>query len=504
MLKNIRESKGLSRKEVSERSGINFRSLQDYEQGHKNIASAKGETLYRLSLTLGCSMEELVSGNRVEFVENKDTHRKYLKAYSDMMEKYFPWKEDIEAFEKFEELKIYYLMHRNDIVTVLAFDEVSGNIIRVGKKAKEDLLPPGANLSPTDLKSWWSRRAVLLEQGNIKLLLQENRIPTTQNYLLMNLGLSLTDHYWVNPVDKLYKWEEINFFTNDFRDEIGNYYFHDSISDKNKIMNLKNRTIFYPSGSLQGELQKKWVIQNGKRYLIKANHGTHSWQSINEVVATLIHETQNKFPFVKYSLCDIEHSNGKAIGCFCEDFCTADVEFIPAYDVVNSIKKKNDLSVYEHFIYVCIQNGLSECEVRSFMEYQILTDFLITNTDRHLYNFGVLRDSSTLKYIGMAPIFDSGNSMFWNRKKIPVNQEILDITVNSFLTKEVELLKYVKTPYVINLNNLPSIKEIREILNLDEEYKARSEQILEVYKLKIYLIEQLQNGTMIYKYGYKI
>ena len=53
MLKDIRESKGLTRKELSELSGINFRSLQDYEQGHKNITSAKGETLYRLSVALG-------------------------------------------------------------------------------------------------------------------------------------------------------------------------------------------------------------------------------------------------------------------------------------------------------------------------------------------------------------------------------------------------------------------------------------------------------------------
>ena len=222
------------------------------------------------------------------------------------------------------------------------------------------------------------------------------------------------------------------------------------------------------------------------------------------MIATLIHESQKRFPFVTYSLCDINTSKGKAIGCFCEDFCTEDVEFIPAYDVINSMKKKNDMSVYEHFIYVCGKNGLDEQEVRSFLEYQILTDFLISNTDRHLYNFGVLRDSSTLRFIGMAPIFDSGNSMFWNRKIIASDQEILDMVVNSFLKKEVELLRYVKNPGILDIEKLPSIEEIQNLLDLDEECKVRSEQILEAYKLKISLIEQLQNGTMIYKYGYKI
>ena len=60
-LKELRESKNMSQSEVARLSGINYRSYQDYEQGHKDLAKAKGEVLYRLSLTLGCSIEELIS-----------------------------------------------------------------------------------------------------------------------------------------------------------------------------------------------------------------------------------------------------------------------------------------------------------------------------------------------------------------------------------------------------------------------------------------------------------
>lgn len=59
-LKELRNKRGLSRREVAERSGINLRSLQDYEQGHKDISRAKGETLYRLSLAIGCTVEQLL------------------------------------------------------------------------------------------------------------------------------------------------------------------------------------------------------------------------------------------------------------------------------------------------------------------------------------------------------------------------------------------------------------------------------------------------------------
>ena len=59
-LKELREERGFSRRKLAERSGVNLRSIQDYEQGHKKISSAKSETVYRLSLALGCSADELL------------------------------------------------------------------------------------------------------------------------------------------------------------------------------------------------------------------------------------------------------------------------------------------------------------------------------------------------------------------------------------------------------------------------------------------------------------
>ncbi|MDD2973162.1 MAG: helix-turn-helix transcriptional regulator [Lachnospiraceae bacterium] len=59
-MQDRREKLHMSRKELSERTGISFRSLQDYEQGHKDLNNAKAVTIYKLSLALGCTMEELV------------------------------------------------------------------------------------------------------------------------------------------------------------------------------------------------------------------------------------------------------------------------------------------------------------------------------------------------------------------------------------------------------------------------------------------------------------
>lgn len=59
-LREIRKSRNLTQKELAQRSGVNFRSLQDYEQGHKKLTSASGDIIMRLSTVLGCTAEDLL------------------------------------------------------------------------------------------------------------------------------------------------------------------------------------------------------------------------------------------------------------------------------------------------------------------------------------------------------------------------------------------------------------------------------------------------------------
>ena len=59
-LKELRKQRGLTQRQLAEISGVNFRSLQDYEQGHKQLSSASGDILLRLATALNCSMEALL------------------------------------------------------------------------------------------------------------------------------------------------------------------------------------------------------------------------------------------------------------------------------------------------------------------------------------------------------------------------------------------------------------------------------------------------------------
>ena len=54
---------GFTQKELADNSGVSLRSIQMYEQRHKNINKASAETLYRLSKILGCTIEDLMEND---------------------------------------------------------------------------------------------------------------------------------------------------------------------------------------------------------------------------------------------------------------------------------------------------------------------------------------------------------------------------------------------------------------------------------------------------------
>ena len=57
-LKRIREQAGMSQRQLADASGVPVRTIQQYEQGQKDIRKAAFDTVWRLSRSLHCSPEE--------------------------------------------------------------------------------------------------------------------------------------------------------------------------------------------------------------------------------------------------------------------------------------------------------------------------------------------------------------------------------------------------------------------------------------------------------------
>lgn len=56
----LREDKRITQRELSERSGVSLRTLQDYEQGQKPINKAAAITVLRIAQALNCKVEDLL------------------------------------------------------------------------------------------------------------------------------------------------------------------------------------------------------------------------------------------------------------------------------------------------------------------------------------------------------------------------------------------------------------------------------------------------------------
>lgn len=59
-LKNIRTAKGLSQNDLVAISGVSRSLITKYESGEKNINKAAAETLYKIALSLDCSIKDLL------------------------------------------------------------------------------------------------------------------------------------------------------------------------------------------------------------------------------------------------------------------------------------------------------------------------------------------------------------------------------------------------------------------------------------------------------------
>ncbi len=59
-LKIIRRASGMTQQELAERSQVDLRSIQMYEQRRNDINKAQVDTVYKLARTLGCKIEDLL------------------------------------------------------------------------------------------------------------------------------------------------------------------------------------------------------------------------------------------------------------------------------------------------------------------------------------------------------------------------------------------------------------------------------------------------------------
>ena len=392
---------------------------------------------------------------------------------------------------------LFILKHKDLDVAMMKMDVRTGMIEYILSVYLPEELPAGCAPDGTGLGEWWKLRAIPDSRQGIRQVLSRLSEATSQSLMLSSYGLSLTDHYWIQPVGQELYWKDLNFYENDFGDELG-----DILTDSERERSVSDGiSKLSPSVSVNGDMKKKWIIRGGRRYLLKVNPSYHSQQAVNEVIAGKLHERLGWKNYVSYEVGTI-HISGRKYPCSLSPmFTSVETEFVSAYQIVAAYKVPNDVSLYEALIRQAVSLGADEKEVRAFLEYMILTDFILTNTDRHLNNFGFIYDPRQHRLSGMAPLFDTGNSLFYDYDVIPHGGNLLDIPVNSFSKRETDQFHYVKSDAGVKLERLvhfPKEAEalLREYTDMTDERAAETARTIEE---KIEYLNLFFQGKKIWK-----
>lgn len=392
---------------------------------------------------------------------------------------------------------LFILKHKDLDVAMMKMDVRTGMIEYILSVYLPEELPAGCAPDGTGLGEWWKLRAIPDSRKGIRQVLSRLSEETSQSLMLSSYGLSLTDHYWIQPVGQELYWKDLNFYENNFEDKLG-----DILTDSERERSASNGiSKLSPSVSVNGDMKKKWIIREGGRYLLKVNPNYHSQQAVNEVIAGKLHERLGWKNYVSYEMGTI-HISGREYPCSLSPmFTSADTEFVSAYQIVAAYKVPNDVSLYEALIRQAVSLGADEKEVRAFLEYMILTDFILTNTDRHLNNFGFIYDPRQHRLSGMAPLFDTGNSLFYDCDVITHGRHLLDIPVNSFSKREADQLHYVKSDAGGKLERLAHFPEeaealLKEYTDMTEKRAAETARTIEE---KIEYLNLFFQGKKIWK-----
>ena len=351
------------------------------------------------------------------------------------------------------------LMNKNTKVLSCEFNEVSKFFDKIYEVYNIDYAPYILKSSSTyedinntsfrtNLSEWFKGRGIPSWRDKLDILLLRLNIIAPSELLDKAFGLSLSDNYWLKPVDTNIKYEDINFFDNDF-----DYaeFMEASLSKNSKIIQ-NDESLKTPNNTTDGMLKKAWIIENGTRYLLKGGYKNDTLQPFNEVLAS---EICNRLGFdhVEYTL----DTYKDIVVSKCPCFITKDTELITCHQIIHNMKKHSNIEDYEEYIKKLEIEGIKDARIK--VENMYILDFLIMNEDRHLNNFGIIRDVNTLKWLDVAPIFDNGQSLNINY----YDDEEIHITSEGKLFYEVksfdEIIKVVKDIKRIDISKLDDIPE---------------------------------------------
>ncbi len=367
--------------------------------------------------------------------------------------------------------KFYTLMNKD--IEVLKFVNPASVLedITVLDIYRKDLVPYRIKYNTELLDTWLRERPVPTNREHIEKLLYSVGITQYDHMKLLevNNGCSLNDTYWIredNPDSDL-NYHKSNFrevsLYNGFKDSLGLVSFFGNTSSLGGRLKT-------PEVTTQGMLGKAWRIVNGNIKLYKA--GTTGYANAGlEPYMEVISSNVAKILELKYISYTLDYWDQK-VCCVCDLFTSEDIGYLPMAEYL-----KSEVGETTKWTYKTLTKHLNKEYIERIND-MIVFDYIIENTDRHFNNFGFMIDNNTRQIIDIAPLFDHGMSLHWNKipsidtyRKDLTNKGTFDIN-NSIIAKEIVKLnpqKYKGWAKKLRLN----IDKLDNSINQVKDFKRR-------------------------------
>ena len=379
----------------------------------------------------------------------------------------------------------FVLKHKEIPIMIFLMDEINYKLLGIKEILDEERLPFGikdrGNMTQYAIQfnNWLACRGLSgsrKDLGNIKIKFDAK---SAKELMVKSYGLNLTDHYWLHKTDENILWKDKNYFDNTFDKVIPGKEINPEIDES---VNQQS-----PNFCVDGSIEKRWIIKNDHRVLLKGSMYRRMQEPFNEVIASrIMHE---------YGINHVDYkcfrTKDKNIP-YCECNCMIDknIEYINALYVFNS-EEYYRKDPYKHYLEICKKNGIDDAKPR--VDEMIALDFIIGNVDRHKGNFGILRDADTLEWTGISPVFDNGNCLFYDSDEI--EDWGIDTIGKAFGDSNRMNLQNIGYPdwYEKN-NNRIIIDIIYDELSKNERLKTgRIERIINIVRKRIEVFEKSLN-----------
>ncbi|MFT8705474.1 HipA domain-containing protein [Bifidobacterium aquikefiricola] len=297
------------------------------------------------------------------------------------------------------------LLCRDRSVLAFSIDTDSGRAVGNGRVLDSARLPlefishGKLSVFASAIDAWWFARAIPGTRDHIRASLESIGLHSAQELLNRSFGLSLSDQFWVRPSDSNVRWQDVNFFTNPFDEDLGKALFSPYSSSAHLNFNS-------PDATSGGDLPKRWAIDPSSNTRVLIKGGRYNQEPLNEHIASDLCARLG-VDHVQYRLAE---SDNRLVSV-CDEMLSDNEELLSAGQVINAFKADNQLSRKSQWIASAAALGAAEEELAKATDDFILVDYLMRNTDRHYGNFGLIRNVESLQ-LRPAPIYDTGASLW--------------------------------------------------------------------------------------------